>query len=79
MRESVWASGGTTDETATASTARASSPAAAKSWRVWIPYSSAVRAWLVSTRQCWRSASPSNAPRTVFVLPTSIASSTPRG
>src|SRR6266545_542744 len=76
MRESVRASGGTTDETTTASTARASSASAAKSWRTWIPYSSAVRLWLVSTRHCWRSVLPSNAPSTVFVLPTSMASST---
>ena len=76
---SVNASVGTTLETATAVTAAGSRPDSSKSCRSRIPYSSAVRFWFVWRRQWFRSVVPSNAPMTVLVFPTSIASSTAGG
>src|ERR1044071_8871441 len=54
-----------------------SSPAKAKRLRAWTPYSSTVRARSVVRRQCHARRSPSNTPKDVFVLPTSITNSIP--
>src|SRR3954465_7820688 len=75
MPTTVLVSGGTTDPSTTPRMADRSMRLLANSPATVSPSSSAVRSRMVWRRQLPTSSRPSNTPRTMFVLPTSIASS----